>query len=148
MKKIIFTLLLILHSFTSFCQEIIHERIEDENLPFAIIEEIPVFPGCEEIERKERMNCFQNQIINHIKTNFNYPKEALNKSIQGRVNVEFIINKEGDIEHIFSRGPSGTSILEKEATRIISLLPKMKPGTQKGKPVNVRYVVPISFKLH
>ena len=61
MKRIIFTLLLILHSFTSFCQEIIHERIEDENLPFAIIEEIPVFPCCEESERKERMNCFQTQ---------------------------------------------------------------------------------------
>ena len=71
----------------------------------------------------------------------------MKKKITGRVIVSFIINKEGEIKSITTKGPENGKILEEEARRIISLLPKMKPGTQRGEPVNVRYSIPINFSL-
>ena len=91
------------------------------------------------------MNCFQKKINEHIVQNFNYPKEALKKNIQGRVNVTFLINKEGIISDVSAKG--GHPLLQKEAIRIISLLPKMTPGKQKETSVISSHTVPISFKL-
>lgn len=65
--------------------------------------------------------------------------------IQGRVYVNFVISKEGNITNIKMRGPDKN--LEKEAHRIISLLPNITPGKQRGKPVNVPFSIPIVFKL-
>lgn len=118
---------------------------EFDNVPFAIIEEIPIFPGCEDVERKERMNCFNDKMSKHIKTNFKYPSKAQKRNIQGRVNITFIIDKEGNVVNVQTRGAD--PILQTEARRIFSLLPKMKPGFQKGKPVRVKYGMPLNFKL-
>ena len=74
-------------------------------------------------------------------------KQAEKKGIVGRVTVMFVINKEGEIENIVSRGPVNGKILEDEARRIVSLLPKMTPGKQKGKAVKVKYSQPLTFKL-
>ena len=65
--------------------------------------------------------------------------------IQGRVSVMFIIDAQGYITGVKSRGPD--KILEAEAERIIKLLPKMQPGKQRGRPVKVAYAVPIFFKF-
>jgi TonB family protein len=116
-----------------------------ENIPFAVIEQIPIFPECEKTERSEQLSCFNTKISEHIVKHFRYPKYALNNNIQGRVLVQFIINKEGKVEKITTRGPH--PLLEEEAFRIISRLPKMKPGMQKGKPVKVKYAIPITFKI-
>ncbi|WP_320815832.1 energy transducer TonB [Flavobacterium sp.] len=118
---------------------------ELDNVPFAIIEEIPVFPGCEDVEKKERMNCFNAKMSEHIKANFKYPSKAQKRNIQGRVSVQFVIDKEGNVVDVQTRGAD--PILQTEARRIFSLLPKMKPGFQKGKPVKVRYGMPLNFKL-
>ena len=115
------------------------------DIPFAIIEEVPIYPGCEDFERNKRMECFNNKVTEHINTTFKYPLKARKKNIQGRVLVLFLINKEGEITNIETRG--GDPILQTEALRIVRLLPKMKPGMQKGKPVNVKYALPITFKL-
>ena len=78
--------------------------------------------------------------------NFNYPEEAQEKGIQGRVNTMFLIAKDGTISAIAKMGPD--KILEDEAVRIISKLPKMKPGRQaNGKAVTVPFSIPITFKL-
>ena len=61
--------------------------------------------------------------------------------------VSFVINNEGEIKSIMARGPKNGEILEEEARRIISLLPKMKPATQRGEPVNISYSIPINFNL-
>ena len=90
-------------------------------------------------------NCFQKKIQEHVVKNFNYPEEALNLGIQGRVSVIFVIDKDGQITGIRSRGPD--QILQTEAERIIGILPKMKPGKQRGRPVKVAYAVPIFFKM-
>lgn len=149
MKKSLFTLLLIFNFFCLSAQEntsILKE--EKEEYSFIDLEEIPIFPGCEEIEKKERIKCFQTKISEHIVSNLNYPEEARNNKIQGRVSVRFIINKEGNIDKIATKGPLNGILLEKEARRIISLLPKMTPGIQNGKPADVLYSIPISFKLN
>jgi protein TonB len=118
---------------------------ETENIPFGVIEEIPLFPGCEEALKSEQLSCFNNKISEHVVRHFRYPKEALNNNIQGRVLVQFVIDQEGRVEKITTRGPH--PLLEEEAFRIISRLPKMKPGIQKGKPVKVKYSIPITFKI-
>ncbi|MCB0447100.1 MAG: energy transducer TonB, partial [Gelidibacter sp.] len=117
---------------------------EDIEVPFAVIESVPVFPGCEKGTKEEKKACFQNKMLEHVKNNFKYPKIAQEMGIYGRVIVLFVIDKDGRVINIQSRGPD--KILEKEAERIIGLLPKMIPGKQRGKPVKVTYSLPIYFK--
>lgn len=117
---------------------------EDVEVAFAVIENVPVFPGCEGLSKEKMKDCFQQKIQEHVVKNFKYPEAALDLGIQGRVSVIFVIDSKGYIIGIRSRGPD--KILEKEAERIIGLLPKMKPGTQRGRPVKVAYAVPIFFK--
>ncbi len=120
---------------------------EISEVPFAIIEDVPVFPGCGELDRKERLTCFQEKLNEHIIKNLKYPKQARKKNIQGKVFVLFVINSEGNIEGITTKAPTGCELLEDEAVRIMGLLPKMEPGKFRGKPVNVKYAQPINFNL-
>ena len=119
----------------------------DEEVPFAVIEDVPVFPGCEGVAQNKRLECFMEQMAKHIKKNQQYPERAMEDNIQGRVSVLFVIDKDGNITNVQARGPKGGELLEKEALRVISKLPKFKPGMQRGKPVKVKYSQPITFKL-
>ncbi|TXI67917.1 energy transducer TonB [Flavobacterium sp. UBA6195] len=119
----------------------------DEEVPFAVIEDVPVFPGCEGVAKNKRLECFMEQMAKHIKKNQQYPERAMEDNIQGRVAVLFVIDKDGSITNVQARGPKGGELLEKEALRVISKLPKFKPGMQRGKPVKVKYSQPITFKL-
>ena len=124
--------------------EVVEEEI-DMDIPFAIIEDVPLFPGCENVAKSKRRDCFQQQMNKHISRNFRYPEIAQEMGIQGRVFVQFVIGKDGSISGIRTRGPDKN--LEKEANRIISKLPKMTPGKQRGRPVRVPFSIPITFKL-
>ena len=119
----------------------------DEEVPFAVIEDVPVFPGCEGVAKNKRLDCFMEQMAKHIKKNQQYPERAMEDGIQGRVSVLFVIDKDGGISNVQVRGPKGGELLEKEAQRVIEKLPKFKPGMQRGKPVRVKYSQPITFKL-
>ena len=116
---------------------------DEVDVPFAEVEQVPVFPGCEDADNER--DCFQQQMQKHIGKNFRYPQEAQEKGIQGRVNIMFVIQKDGSIGNVRMRSPD--KILEVEAARIISLLPKMAPGEHKGKKVRVPFSIPITFKL-
>tara|TARA_B100001057_G_scaffold78291_1_gene73411 strand:+ start:575 stop:1273 length:699 start_codon:yes stop_codon:yes gene_type:complete len=124
--------------------EVLEEEL-DVDVPFAIIEDVPLFPGCERVPKSERRKCFQEQIQKHIGRNFRYPEIAQEMGIQGRVFVQFMIGKDGNISGIRTRGPDKN--LEKEANRIISKLPRMTPGKQRGRPVRVPFSIPITFRL-
>ena len=124
----------------------IEEEFDDVDVPFAVIEDVPIYPGCERVRKSERRNCFQEQINKHIRKNFRYPDIAQEMGIQGRVYVSFIINKDGTIGSVRMRGPDKN--LEKEAARIINRLPRMTPGKQRGRPVRVPFSIPITFKLN
>ncbi len=124
--------------------EVVEEDL-DLDVPFAIIEDVPLLPGCERVAKSKRRDCFQEKIQQHIRKNFRYPEIAQEMGIQGRVFVQFTISKDGSITGIRTRGPDKN--LEKEADRIISKLPRMTPGKQRGRPVRVPFSVPITFKL-
>ena len=124
----------------------VEEDFDDVDVPFAVIEDVPLYPGCERVAKSERRACFQDKINKHIRKNFRYPEIAQEMGIQGRVYVNFIISKEGLITNVRMRGPDKN--LEKEAARIISKLPKMTPGKQRGRPVRVPFSIPITFRLN
>lgn len=121
------------------------EEVEDDVVvPFAIIENVPVFPGCEDLQtQEERKACFNEKVQEHIKKNFDYPAAALDMHITGRVHIQFVIDSKGNVTNIQKRGPD--RLLEEEAVRIIASLPKVKPGEQRGKKVSVKYSIPINF---
>ena len=121
------------------------EEEEEISVPFAVIEDIPVFPGCEQGTKKEKRACFQQKIQEHVAKKFKYPEVALEMGIEGKVYVQFVIDTDGRISQIRTRGPD--KLLEAEAERIISTLPRMVPGKQRGRAVKVPYSIPIGFKL-
>lgn len=130
-------------------EEIIEEvEVMDDMLdevPFAVIEEVPTFPGCEKLAKSERRQCFQDRMDRHVRRTFRYPEIAQEMGIQGRVYVSFVIDENGNITKIQVRGPDKN--LEGEARRIIEKLPKMVPGRQRGRPVRVPFSYPITFRL-
>ena len=134
MKKLIFLLLIL--PIISFSQE--------KEIDFDSLERSPIYPGCEPYIQQLR-SCFLRKIQIHINKNFRYPEFAQKTGIQGRVFVQFIIDKDGSVVGIRTRGPH--PILEIEAKRIISILPKFIPGYVDGKAVRVPFSIPISFKL-
>ena len=125
-------------------EEVVVEEVEEDiSVPFAVIEDVPVFPGCENAANKK--DCFQEKMQDHIRKNFRYPEIAQEMGVQGRVSVIFVIQKDGSIGDIRMRGPDKN--LEAEAMRIIQKLPKMTPGKQRGRAVKVPFSIPITFKL-
>ncbi len=125
-------------------EDIVVEELDDDiTVPFNVIEDVPIFPGCEKANDKKA--CFQTKIMEHVGDNFKYPEIAQEMGIQGRVNVMFVIQKDGSIGDIQMRGPDKN--LEKEAARIIDKLPKMTPGKQRGRAVKVPFSIPITFVL-
>jgi len=121
----------------------VEEEVEDVDVPFAVIEDVPIFPGCE--GESDKRACFQEMMQKHISKNFRYPEIAQEMGVQGRVSVMFTIQKDGSIGNVRMRGPDKN--LEAEAARIIGKLPKMTPGKQRGRAVRVPFSIPITFKL-
>lgn len=120
---------------------------ELDALPFAVIDQVPVYPGCENLAtNEERKNCMAENINNLVIENFN--KDIFDEwGIKGRarITVQFKIDTQGNVVDIFSRAPN--NFLQEEAKRVISLIPKMQPGKQDGKDVSVLYSVPIVFEI-
>jgi len=118
-------------------------KTKEGEIPFGVIDEVPVFPGCEDAEDKRA--CFQEKIQRHIQKNFRYPEAAEQQGIQGRVSSIFVIDTDGNIVDIKMRGPH--ELLENETGRILAKLPQMQPGKHEGKAVKVPFSIPITFKL-
>ena len=110
-----------------------------------IIFEVPVFPGCKRTNDWKDRECFNQKMKAHISQNFRYPEEAQLRGIQGKTNVLFIIQKDGSVGHLKTK--EGDPLLQKEAARIMSVLPKFKPALRNGEPVRVPFSIPITFKL-
>ncbi|MDH6356612.1 energy transducer TonB [Parabacteroides sp. PF5-9] len=109
-------------------------EVEDPSTVFILVEEMPEFPGGD------------GQLLSFISKSIKYPVVAQENGIQGRVTCSFVVNTDGsivDAEIARSIDPA----LDKEALRVISMMPKWKPGKQRGKPVRVKYTVPITFRL-
>lgn len=113
--------------------DIIEGDEADSEVCFTVVEEDPEFPGGTEA------------LMAFINKNLRYPFEA-ETDIQGRVILSFIIEKDGSITDIYEmRSPSEE--LTKEAIRVVQLMPKWKPGKQRGQNVRVKYMLPFTFRL-
>ncbi|MHA6278684.1 M56 family metallopeptidase [Salinimicrobium sp. CAU 1759] len=115
--------------------------------PFAVVEQVPVFPGCEDLAtHEEQKECFSQGINNFINTNFN---TSLGKKLglEGltRVYVRFKVSADGEVTDVEARAPHQD--LAEEAKRVLYSLPKMEPAMHDGKKVAVLYTVPINFMV-
>ncbi|MBC8753085.1 energy transducer TonB [Kordia sp. YSTF-M3] len=127
--------------------EIEEEEEIIEDVPFSVIEDAPIFPGCEKYaSKKERKKCMSEQVQKHVNKKFN-TELASDLDLEGvqKIFVVFKIDRQGNITDVRSRAPHPR--LAKEAEKVIRSLPKMKPGKQRGKPVGVNYTLPIVFKV-
>ena len=117
-----------------------------EDVPFAIIEDVPVYPGCTG-SKAQLKECFQDKITQQINKKFNSELASdlgLAPGIK-RIFVMFKIDKNGDITDVQARAPHVR--LQEEAIRVVKSLPKMIPGKQRGRAVGVNYSIPIAFKV-
>jgi protein TonB len=111
------------------------EIVPVESKIFIVVEEMPEFPGGTQA------------LLEYIQKNSVYPAEALNNNVQGRVILKFVVNTDGSVDRIeVLKGID--PLLDNEAVRVISTLPKFKPGRQSGVPVQVWYSVPVLFQIH
>lgn len=122
------------------------EDLEDP-IPFAVVESVPIFPGCESsTNNEEKKQCFQQQLLKYVGENFEYSEAARQLKIQGRVILQFVVEKDGSISNvILLRGVDPW--LDDEAIRVIKSLPRITPASQRGKPVRMSFVVPIKLEL-
>ncbi len=124
----------------------VEEVEEDIEVPFSVIENVPVYPGCEKGNNAKKKACMSEKISKFVQKKFNTELAGeLGLSGRQRINVIFKIDKTGNITGVRSRAPHPR--LEKEAARVINMLPKMKPGKQRGKAVIVPYSLPIVFQV-
>ena len=113
----------------------IEEEIPEEEEIFEIVEETPQFP-----------NGGMVGLMQYLGKNIKYPTVAQETGTQGRVTIQFVVNKDGSIVDVkVLRGVD--PYLDKEAVRVVSSMPKWKPGKQRGKPVRCKFTVPVTFKL-
>lgn len=125
-------------------EEYVVEEENVEDVPFAIIEEVPIYPGCEG-DKRNRKDCFSNKVKGFLEGQLNiHLVNSLNLSPGSKkIYTTFTLNKHGNIENIKVRAPHIE--IANEVVRVINLLPQMTPGKQRGRPVNVKYTLPITF---
>lgn len=123
------------------------QEVSNEVLNFMVVENKPVFPGCEDAGGEaEKFQCLQLEIQKFIARNFKFPEMARQMGIQGKVYINFEISKDGSVKNVqVVRGVD--ELLDEEAIRVINQLPKFTPAKQRGKPVRVQYTVPINARL-
>ena len=130
-------------------KEIKEQAVEEEiaDVPFAVIENVPIYPGCEgEKSNDAKKKCMSEKVAAFINKKFNTDLASdLGLNGRQRISVQFKIDKNGKVIDVRARAPHPR--LEKEAVRVVESLPDMTPGKQRGKPVGVLYSLPIVFDI-
>lgn len=127
--KVALMMLVLLFSFTTSTAQ-----TKKSNMVYDVVEVMPQFPGG------------QTAMLKYIMENIKYPKQIMEEGIQGRVTVSFIVEKDGRVSNVRLLR-SVQPLLDKEAVRVVKSMPKWSPGKQNGKPVRVRFNLPVMFKL-
>ena len=140
MNRIKLTILLLFIALTSFCQKIPdtkNQSVEDTTVyDLTAINDKPQFVGGE------------SELSSFINKNLQYPQEEKNNGLQGRVYITFVIDRDGSVTNVeLYKGLKDGPGCDKEAIRIVGLMPKWIPGKVNGHPAKVRYIVPIKFQL-
>lgn len=132
MKRFLLLLSAIFLTNMAFCQEEKKVSVDDE--VFVVVEEQAEFPGG------------LDSMYAYIQKNLKYPELAKEKGIEGRVFVQFVIEKDGSISNILVKRAIGGGC-EEAVVEMIKNMPKWKPGKQRGKPVRFQFTLPIKFEL-
>ena len=125
------------------------EEVEEEigDVPFAVIENVPIYPGCEKKKNNaEKKKCMSEKVQKFVQKKFNTDL-AGDLGLEGRqrISVQFKIDKKGNVVNVRARAPHPK--LEQEAVKVVKALPKMIPGKQRGTAVGVLYSLPILFQV-
>ena len=119
---------------TVMAQKTVVSQKQQKEEPFNVVENMPEFPGGVEA------------MIAFISSNIQYPADAAKKKIDGRVLVNFVVEKDGSISEVKVVKP-GFPSLDAEAVRVVKAMPNWKPGMQRGQVVRVQFTMPIEFRL-
>lgn len=111
------------------------EEEKDDGRTYIVVEQMPEFPGG------------TSALFEFLQQNVKYPQIAYENNIQGRVIVQFVVDKDGSITNVQVAKSGGDPSLDKEAVRVVKAMPKWRPGMQKGKPVRAKYTMPVNFRL-
>ena len=118
-----------------YVEEVQEEVVEEEAIPFQLVEEKPSFNGGD-----------ANEFSKWVNSKLVYPEIAKENGVQGRVTLQFTVNPDGSVSNVkVLRGVD--SSLDKEAVRVVSSSPKWKPGKQRDRAVKVTYTFPVIFQL-
>ncbi len=118
-----------------YVEEVQEEVVEEEAIPFQLVEEKPSFNGGD-----------ANEFSKWVNSKLQYPEIAKENGVQGRVTLQFTVNPDGTVSNVkVLRGVD--SSLDKEAVRVVSMSPKWKPGKQRDRAVKVTYTFPVIFQL-
>ena len=118
-----------------YVEEVKEEVVEEEAIPFQLVEEKPSFNGGD-----------ANELSKWVNSKLQYPEIAKENGVQGRVTLQFTVNPDGSVSNVkVLRGVD--SSLDKEAVRVVSMSPKWKPGKQRDRAVKVTYTFPVIFQL-
>lgn len=118
-----------------YVEEVKEEIVEEEAIPFQLVEEKPSFNGGD-----------ANEFSKWVNSKLQYPEIAKENGVQGRVTLQFTVNPDGSVSNVkVLRGVD--SSLDKEAVRVVSMSPKWKPGKQRDRAVKVTYTFPVIFQL-
>lgn len=112
-----------------------HQVYIKDDEPVYGVEQMPQYPGGEEA------------LFEFIRANLRYPAQAQEMGIDGRVTIRFVVNRDGEVSDVTTFRPLDPSC-DKEAMRVVKMMPNWIPGRQNGKAVNVYYLLPIYFKLN
>ena len=110
------------------------KNVSGENLVYDVVEQMPSFPDGVK------------GLIQFLQTNLKYPQESMKKGIQGRVVVSFVVDVDGSVTNA-AVWKNVDPLLDAEALRVVRMMPKWTPGINKGKPVKVKYTMPVTFRL-
>ena len=119
---------------TVLAQKTVVSQKDQKEEPFDVVEDMPAFPGGMEA------------MIQFISSNIQYPADAQKQKVDGRVLVNFVVEKDGSITEVKVVKPTFPS-LDAEAIRVVKAMPKWKPGYQRGQAVRVQFTMPINFSL-
>ena len=119
---------------TVLAQKTVVSQKDQKEEPFNVVEDMPAFPGGMEA------------MIEYLSSNIKYPADAQKQKVDGRVLVNFVVEKDGSITEVNVVKP-GFPSLDAEAVRVVKAMPKWKPGYQRGQAVRVQFTMPINFSL-
>jgi len=135
MKRLIMMSLMAICCLTTvLAQKTVVSQNDQKEDPFNVVEDMPAFPGGMEA------------MIQFLSSNIQYPADAKKQKVDGRVLVNFVVEKDGSITEIKVPKP-GFPSLDTEAVRVVKAMPKWKPGYQRGQAVRVLFTLPITFRL-